>query len=150
MELFWGTSLASVAARVIPFLLLGFLISYQEREIGWWVINFIALSLALFLGLQLAATVVVSGLIQEQSSSPYGILGRSALYALAGYLSIVSGSLLGNAVRHRGGIASSSPQTTTPRAGWKWGPREQALLGFAGAILAAIINVLGSLLRASP
>jgi len=67
---------------------------------------------------------------------------------LVPFLFYVSSVLVGNAwQRHRINRTSGfTPQSLSPRAAWT--PRSQALLGFAGTILASLIGLIGPLLVA--
>ena len=65
--------------------------------------------------------------------------------ALTGWLFYVSGVLVGNARQRRrtrrlSGTISSSPEPTTG-----WTPRQQAILGFAATVIAALISLMGTI-----
>ena len=65
--------------------------------------------------------------------------------ALSGWLFYVSGVLVGNAWQRRrtrrlSATISSSPEPTTG-----WTPRRQAILGFTGAVIAALISLMGTI-----
>ena len=71
------------------------------------------------------------------------------------WLLYVSGALIGNAVQRlltgrRSGTTPASPlsRTTSASTGSRkaWTPRQQALLGFVGTIIAALISLFGSIL----
>ena len=65
--------------------------------------------------------------------------------ALPGWLFYVSGVLVGNAWQRRrtrqlSGFIPASPEPST-----SWTPRQQAILGFAGTVIAAVISLMGAI-----
>jgi hypothetical protein len=92
-----------------------------------------------------------------------GLLFRSAIAATAALnvvapcLLYVSGVLIGNAVQRRvtgrrSGTIPASPLSRTTSAatgsGTGWTPRQQAILGFVGTVVAALLGLFGSVIGA--
>jgi hypothetical protein len=81
----------------------------------------------------------------------------SAIYVVAPCLLYVSGVLIGNAVQRRvtgrrSGTIPASPLSRTTSAatgsGTGWTPRQQAILGFVGTVVAALLGLFGSVIGA--
>jgi hypothetical protein len=66
--------------------------------------------------------------------------------ALTGWLFYVSGVLVGNArQRRRTRRLSSTTISSSPEPTTGWTPRQQAILGFAGTVIAALISLMGAI-----
>jgi hypothetical protein len=64
---------------------------------------------------------------------------------LVGWLFYVSGVLFGNARqrRHTGRLSGTTPAPAESTTGWS--PRQQAILGFVGTVIAALISLMGTI-----
>jgi hypothetical protein len=65
--------------------------------------------------------------------------------ALPGWLFYVSGVLIGTARQRRRTRRLSSTISSSPEPTTGWTPRQQAILGFAGTVIAALISLMGTI-----
>jgi excisionase family DNA binding protein len=103
------------------------------------------------------AAIVVAGLTYEQPLSAGLIAGIVILGAVPTLIVYVSGALVGRALQRKTASAypSSAPDAgATPSVrrpstpGDRWSPRKQALLGFAGTIIAALLSLFAPIISA--
>jgi hypothetical protein len=121
-----------VKSRVIPFgLLVGLAVSLGR------------VGLLVVLGTEYIGRVAIGG-----GAHPVYWFGFLIAPALPGWLFYVSGVLVGNARQRRStgrlsGTISASPEPTTG-----WTPRQQAILGFVGTVIAALMSFVGAIFSA--
>ena len=68
--------------------------------------------------------------------------------ALPGWLFYVSGVLVGNAWQRRRTRQLSDSIPASPESSTSWSPRQQAILGFVGTVIAALISLMGTIFSA--
>jgi hypothetical protein len=133
----------------------GFWVGFRQRITRFWPQNIsIGAVVGAVAGLGIIAYLLgVRGLTATDLRYPY-IVGFLGLYALPAWLLFVSGSLIGNAWQRRrngriSGITPASPtMRTTPGSAQPredWSPRKQAILGWSGTIISALITLVGTI-----
>jgi hypothetical protein len=133
----------------------GFWVGLKRRNLSLW--RDLVPSGTVVAAIMVLVAIVVTGLAYELVPNTNDLIGMVVLGPIPTLIFYVSGATIGRALqRGTAGTyarltpdteaAPSAPRPTTP--GDSWSPRKQAILGFSGTLIAAILSLFAQVISA--